>query len=499
MSAIELSDITKIYPGGIMANENVNFNLRKGEVHALVGENGAGKTTLMKIMSGCLTPTQGTIRVANKPVEFKSPADALEKGIGMVHQHLSLIPNLTVLENIKLALSGSQLHSHLSEELERYSKLLGFSPHLDSFTYTLSIGERQRVEILRLLIRRTDILIFDEPTSLLAGPEIENFLHLLEQLSSEGRAIVLTTHKVGEAMQISDRVTVMRRGRTVETLDRKQIRNPEHLVELIIGEKYSTKIVKPVRESKEESLLIVRNITVRDDYGVVKVRNVTFDIHEGEVFGIAGVAGNGQRELVEAIGGLRKPTAGEITVHGVDGHVNYIPAERMELGVAPTLSVAINTVLRSLGRKEFRKAGGMLDQSKVNEFAAKIVSTMDIKTPSIQIPVRFLSGGNIQKLIVGREMMMPCSILIGEDPTAGLDAKSSHSVRKGLLELAAGGRGVLLVSADLDEILEISDRIGVMKDGELVRILNRNEANHAQVGHYMLLSTTEGVGYEKGA
>ena len=490
MLVVELSKITKIYPGGIVANHEVNFALRKGEIHALLGENGAGKTTLMKILSGCLKPTSGSIYVEGKKVKFNSPSDALKQGIGMVHQHFTLIPTMTVLENLRLGLIGQKSDmKHVLAEVEEFSKILGFKVKLDSPIHALSVGERQRIEILRLLLSRVRILIFDEPTSMICGPEIDKFFQLLRLLTSKGYSIVLITHKIHEAMRISDRITVMRMGRVVATLGIDEVKDESHLVELMLGERLAPIIAEVTSPSHKEPLLIVRNLVVNDDEGLTKVKDVSFELYKGEILGIVGVEGNGQKELVEAIVGLRKPASGVVSFRGENsglGRITYIPAERMELAIAPTLSVAINCVLRCFEKEEFRKHGIILNFARINEFAKKVVSFMNVKTPSLKTPVKYLSGGNIQKIIVGREMIMSSEILIAEQPTAGLDAKSAHYVRRTLLELASKGVGILLVSSDLDEILKLSNRIAVMNEGKFTRVFKREEADPMLIGSYML-------------
>ncbi|PUA34237.1 MAG: hypothetical protein B9J98_01205 [Candidatus Terraquivivens tikiterensis] len=497
MLAAELKKITKVYPGGIVANYEVDFDLRKGEVHALLGENGAGKTTLMKILSGCLKPTSGFIYVEGERVEFRSPSDALRKGIGMVHQHLTLIPTMSVLENLRLGLVGQRFDMRrMLTEVEDLSRTLGFKVRLDSPVYALSVGERQRVEILRLLLSKARILIFDEPTSMLCGPEIDRFLALLKSLSYKGYSIVLITHKIREAMHVSDRITVMRMGRVVATLDKDEVRDESYLVELMVGERLVPAVANARPSHSKEALLTVKNLVVNDDRGLCKVKGVSFELYAGEVLGVAGVEGNGQKELVEAIAGLRRPVYGEIIFerkNSYSGRMNYIPAERMELGVAPTLSVAVNSVLRRFDDEEFVERGNFLNFSKMNEFAKRVVSFMNVRTPSLKTPVKYLSGGNIQKIIVGREILTPSEVLIAEQPTAGLDAKSAYQVRKALSELASKGVGILLVSSDLDEILELSDRIAVISDGKIVKIFEKEEADPVMIGSYMLAG--EGLGH----
>lgn len=489
MPIVELKNITKIYPGGILAVDNASFSLEEGEIHALLGENGAGKTTLMKIMSGCLKPTSGSIYVDGKHVEFKSPADAMKHGIGMLHQHFTLIPNMSVLENIMLGIIDRDIKKEdLLKEIERVSKVLRLNVDLNSPVHVLSVGEKQKIEIMRMILMKTRVLIFDEPTSAICGPDAENFLEMLRKLAEEGYSIVLITHKIKEALKVSDRITIMRRGRIISTLRREDIKDEKVLLEMMLGEYFLPEIVKQQCKDNSTPLLIVKDLFVKNDQGVLKVRGVSFEVHKGEILGLIGVEGNGQKELVESIAGLRKPLSGQIIFNGYKDveSLSYIPEDRMEIGIAQSLSVMKNAVLRDFERKEFKGRYGLLKFSKIEELANRIVRFMDVKTPNLTVPVKYLSGGNIQKLIVGRELIRNSDILIAEQPTAGLDVRSAYRVRKALIELASMGTGILLVSSDMDEVLEISDRIAIMRDGKIVKILNREEADPRSIGIYML-------------
>jgi simple sugar transport system ATP-binding protein len=390
MMIAELRNITKIYPGGTVANDNVSFNLEKGEIHALLGENGAGKTTLMKIMSGCLTPDKGSIIVDGRSVSFKSPMDALKHGIGMVHQNFTLIPTMTVLENIKLGLMDRKIRvNNLVEDIENiFSKLSFPKVNLNSPIYMLSTGEKQKVEIARLLLRKIKILILDEPTSMLCGFEVDRFLELLSSLKLEGCSIVFTTHKIREAMKVSDRITIIRSGRVVATLKRENIKSEEDLVNLMIGGRIEMKTVMH-KTQHGSSLLLVKDLVVANDQGVVKVRNISLELRRGEILGIAGVEGNGQKELVEAIVGFRKPISGRIIVNG---DLRYIPSER-ELGVAYSLSILVNSIVGSLDDKEFKGKWGAINMDEARKFSERIVSFMNMSIPSVNMLVKHLSGG----------------------------------------------------------------------------------------------------------
>ena len=484
MTIVELRNITKIYPGGTIANDNVNFDLEKGEIHALLGENGAGKTTLMKIMSGCLTPSKGSIIVNGRNVFFKSSMDALKHGIGMVHQNFTLIPTMSVLENIKLGLMDRKVGMNdLVRDVENIFSRLSFSKiDLNSPVYMLSTGEKQKVEITRLLLRGVKVLILDEPTSMLCGFEVDRLLDLLRLLTLEGCSIVFTTHKIREAMKISDRITVMRNGRIIATFRRRDIESEDDLVKLMIGGRIEMRIVRREVQHNGDSLLILRNLVVANDQGVIKVRNVSLELHKGEILGVAGVEGNGQKELVEVITGFRKPISGELTING---DLRYIPSER-ELGVAQSLSILVNSIIRSLDDRDFKSKWRTINISEARKFSEEIVSSMNINALSLNMLVKHLSGGNIVRLIVGREMLRAKEILIAEQPTAGLDVRSAYLVRRGLAKLASRGVGILLVSSDLDEIMELSDRIAVIRNGEIVKVFNRGEVDPKLVGAYML-------------
>jgi len=488
MQVVELKNVKKVYPGGIVAVDNADFTVKVGEVHALLGENGAGKTTLMKIMSGCLRPSSGTIYVDGKRVEFKTPADAIRHGIGMLHQQFTLIPTMTVLENIKLGLIGQRSKiDDLSEEIDRLFRILRLNVDLESPVDTLSAGEKQKVEILRIMLRKARILIFDEPTSTICGPDIDNFLQILRELSSNGYGVVFITHKIREATKVSDRITVMRKGKVVSTLKKEEIIDERMLLEMMLGEYFQPEFVKERPRENKLPLLTVMNLMVKNDQGVIKVNNASFEVYRGEILSLIGVEGNGQKELVEAITGLRKPVSGSITFYcNSSVKPGYIPEERFEMGVAQSLSVMKNAVLRDFECKEFMGRYGRLNFIRMEEFARRIVQLMSVKTPNLRIPVKYLSGGNIQKLIVGRELIRKSELLIAEQPTAGLDARSSYFVRKMLLDLASNGIGILLVSSDMDEVLEVSDRIAVIRDGKIVKIFNKDEAEPKKIGMYML-------------
>ncbi|MDK2464462.1 MAG: ABC transporter ATP-binding protein [Candidatus Korarchaeota archaeon] len=494
-----MKGIVKMYPGGVVANRGVDFDLRRGEIHALLGENGAGKTTLMKILAGCLRPDEGEIYVKGRKVDIRSPRDAMNLGIGMVHQHFTLIPNLTVAENIILGMSNLPHLLNLEEAKERIRELsesVGLKVDPEAKIDQLSAGEKQRVEILRLLYRNADVLIFDEPTSILAVPEVEALFETLRSMVEQGKSVVFVTHKMWEALSISDRITVMRKGRVVARVKPEEVDDKE-LVALVVGERVApTRVKRAKPKETAEEILRVENLRVEGDRGGLAVKGVSFTVHEGEIFGIAGIEGNGQKELVEAITGLRPVKSGRILFIGqditgrrvselIEMGMAYIPEERIERGVAADLPVVDNSALKRFWVNPFSERG-IIKGEVLRKFCSKIVETFKVKCPGIDIPVRYLSGGNIQRLIVGRELSMNARLVVAENPTAGLDVKSTNFVREMLIKLRDGGAAILLVSTDLDEILELSDVIGVMYDGRMVAIRPAGQMTAQEIGTYML-------------
>lgn len=495
---IIMKGITKIYPGGVVANRNIDFDVSRGEIHALLGENGAGKTTLMKILSGCLKPTAGKIIVDGREIQFRSPKEALKHKIGMVHQHFTLIPSLSVVENIVLGLEEKRLILNLEKavgEIEALASKAGLHVDPRASIYMLSVGEKQRVEILRLLYREAEVLIFDEPTSMLCGSEVDSLFNTLKQLSSRGCSIVFVTHKIKEALAISDRLTVLREGSAVATMSRGEA-SEERLIELIIGG-VSRPLVAPrmFAPALAKDVLVVNDLYVKDDRGSLAVRGTSLTVKEGEIFGLAGVEGNGQKELVEAIVGLRAPVKGNVhlgkaPITGSPARFimaggAYVPADRLGRGIALDLDVTLNSSLKRLREKDFARRG-VVNKLKIVEFARRVIKRFNVMTPSLDTPVKFLSGGNIQKLIAGREFETVLRVLIAEQPTAGLDVRTTNRVYQSFLELKDRGVGVLLISTDLDEILAVSDRIGVIYNGRIVAVFSASEATPQRIGAYML-------------
>ncbi len=482
---VQMRGIVKIFPG-VVANDNVDFDLYAGEVHALLGENGAGKTTLMNILFGLYSPDEGEIYVAGKKVEIRSPRDAIRYGIGMVHQHFKLIPTLTVAENIALSLANAPAinpSKHLVEEIERYSKRYGLEVDPSAYVWQLSVGERQRVEILKALMGGARALILDEPTTVLTPDERDELFKTLRRMADEGCGIVLITHKLEEALSVCDRITVMRNGRVVATVRPNEVVAAD-LAKMMVGRDVLLNYEKPPSEIGEV-VLRVEGLRVLGDRGLVSVDGVSFDIRSGEVFGIAGVAGNGQSELVEAIVGLRKVESGRVEILGRDVTnqptsrvlelgVAYIPEHRIERGIAPDLSVVENLILKSYRNPPFSGRLAM-NTDYVREWGKRLVKEYEVVTPSIDAPVKLLSGGNIQRVIIAREFSQEPKLIIASHPTYGLDVAATEYVRKKLLEQRRRGAAILLVSEDLEELLALSDRIAVMYRGRFVGVLEADE------------------------
>lgn len=492
---LHVKDIKKVYPNGVIANDGVSFSLLKGEIHSILGENGAGKTTLIKIISGCIAPDAGEIYIHGNKVNINSPMDAINLKIGVIHQHFTLIPSLTVAENIALSLPlNFRLNlEDIKRKIREIAKSINFEINPDAKIEELPVGLRQRVEIIKILCQDAEILIFDEPTSVLTPLEVKEFFSMIKELKSRGKSIILITHKIKEALSISDRITIMRKGRIIRTLTPSET-NEDELTFLIVGD------MRPPFMPKESNpgppLLIVKNLKVLGDRKEIAVNDVNFFIRSGEIVGIAGVAGNGQKELVEALTGLRKVESGFIICKGIDitnksprfiirSGIAYIPEDRIRRGVILNLSVAENLILKSFDSPPYSK-NMIMNMSVVERFAQNLINIFGIVVPNSQIAVRNLSGGNIQKLIVARELSNHANVLIAENPSAGLDVRSTEIVHQMLSDLRSKGIGILLISADLDEILKLSDRILIMYNGRIVGEFDRSNIDMNKLAKLML-------------
>ncbi len=491
---VRMEGIVKRFPG-VVANDHVDFDLLPGEIHALLGENGAGKTTLMNILYGLYQPDEGEVYVKGRKVKIRNPRDALRLGIGMVHQHFLLVERHTVAENLALGYARSQVNplNEIRDRIKEFSRKYHLDIDPDSYIWQLSVGEQQKVEIMKALYAGAEILILDEPTSVLTPQESNELFSIIKKMRDEGKGIVFITHKLAEVFAVADRVTVMRKGRVIGTLPIKDA-SREKLARMMVGREVIFTIEKkPSRPGKP--VLEVENLVVLGDRGREAVRGVSFTVRENEILGIAGVAGNGQKELVHAIVGLRHVKSGNIRIMGIDTTnkspreiadlgVGHIPEERLKFGIVPNMSVAENSILKSYYKPPYRK-GFSIDYSKVRELAEDLIKEYNIVVPTPDTPAKLLSGGNMQKLIVGRELKREPKLIIASNPTFGLDVGATEYIRKMLLYERDEGAAILLVSGDLDEVMQLSDRIAVMFNGEFVGIVRPEEVTVEEIGLMM--------------
>jgi ABC-type uncharacterized transport system ATPase subunit len=493
---LELRGITKQFPG-VLANDNINLTLEKGEIHALLGENGAGKSTLMNILYGLYKPTKGEIFINGQKVEISGPTDAIRQGIGMVHQHFMLIPVLTVTENVMLG--EESIHSGIfldrkkvASRIRDISKQFGLQVDPDAYIKDLPVGIQQRVEIIKVLYRDANILIFDEPTAVLTPQEVEELFIIIKSLVAQGVSLIFITHKLKEVLAVADRITVIRRGKTVSTTTPDKA-TPQSLAEMMVGRSVELMVKKKVA-APGEPVLVVKDLHVNDDRGNPAVRGVSFEVNAGEVLGIAGVQGNGQTELVKALTGLSHAQSGTIEIAGQNVNhasprqitelgVAHVPEDRQRDGLVLSFPIKDNLILNTY-YNTFAK-GIIIDEEKVNEVSAQLVRDFDVRTPSIEAAAKTLSGGNQQKVIVAREFSRPIKLLIASQPTRGLDVGSSEYIHHRLIEKRDEGDAVLLVSTELDEIRALSDRIAVMFEGKIVDILPANRVTKEQLGLLM--------------
>ena len=504
--AVRLTDVHKSF-GPVLANRGATLEVGAGEIHALVGENGAGKSTLMRVLAGMYQPDSGRMEVNGRNVTGWSTADAIDAGIGMVHQHFMLVPTLTVAENVVLGrelTKGIQLDRARAEaEVAALSRRTGLTVHPDRKVADLSVGEAQRVEILKTLYRGAKVLILDEPTAVLSPPEIDELWEVLRQMRSRGETIILITHKLDEVIEISDAITVMRQGATVARMKTAGT-TPSDIAKAMVGRDVQLAMsyiadegasYKPLREHHPgaEPLLRVRNLAVDNSRRLVAVNGVTFDIAPGEILGIAGVEGNGQTELLEAIAGLRGPRAGNIYIGSRnitelsvkargDAGLSHIPEDRHARGLILDYSIAENLIL---GQQHHFSNGTRIDQDFVADNAKRQIAKYDIRPPNPQTPARALSGGNQQKVVIAREMHREFQVLLAAQPTRGVDVGAIEFIHARLREARSAGKAILLVSADLAEVLALSDRIAVMYEGTFPLIVQRHDASEAVLGPYM--------------
>src|SRR5512136_826556 len=510
--ALQATGITKRFPG-VLANDHVSFDLEKGEIHALLGENGAGKSTLMNILYGLYQPDEGEIRIADRPTRITSPHDAIAQGIGMVHQHFMLVPPLTVTENIMLGqesvTSASKVLGGLSvldrrsvsARVRELSHQYGLEVDPEAYVRDLTVGAQQRIEIVKALYRSADILILDEPTAVLTPQEADELFVIMRGLVKQGKSIVFITHKLREVFAVADRISVMRAGQMVGTVKPAEATS-ELLAEMMVGRKVILQIDKADARPGEE-ILRVENLRVMDDRKHMMVDGVSLSVRAGEILGVAGVQGNGQTELTEALTGLRQVAEGHVTILGHDtthatprqvvevGTAN-VPEDRHKHGLVLAFPIRDNLVLCSYYRSPFAK-GVELEFPVIDKQAEELVNMFDIRTPSINTSAGSLSGGNQQKVIVARELSRPVKLLIASQPTRGLDVGSIEFIHQRIVEARDKGAAVLLISAELDEIMSLSDRIAVMYKGHILETLDAATATREQLGLLMAGVAKEGA------
>ena len=504
---MEMRGIVKRFPG-VLANDRVNFEVSAGEVHALLGENGAGKSTLMKILYGLYQPNEGEIRLNESKVAIASPSDAIKLGIGMIHQHFMLVPSLTVAENVALGLPSSRGFitdlDVVSRRIDELAKLYGLQVDPSVYVWQLSVGQQQRVEIIKALYRGAALLILDEPTAVLTPLEVDDLFVTLHQMARDGHAMIFISHKLHEVLSISERVTVLRDGRVVGTLPTKETTKGE-LANMMVGRAVGIKfdrqpgIVGPVR-------LELKELRAMSDRGTQALRGVNLEVCAGEILGLAGVSGNGQRELAEVITGLRPATQGKVHLDSrdvtgqspaelIEYGLSYIPEERMRDGMIKEFSVSENLILRDHHKKPISR-GGFLDLPIIADRSSKLIEDFNVKTPSQDTPVKSLSGGNIQKLVLGRELSRRPKVVIAAQPTRGLDIAATEYVHYRLVEQRKEGTATLLISEDLDEILALADRIAVIYEGKIMGILPADQATPKELGLLMAGVKSEGKDQE---
>ncbi len=505
-AAIELVGITKRFPG-VVANDNVNLRVETGEIHAICGENGAGKSTLMKILYGMQPADEGQMIINGEEVHFSSPTDAIDNGIGMVHQHFMLAEQMTVLENVILGSEPTKVggvidFGEAARHLREVGEAYGLKVEPDDLVETLEVGERQRVEIIKVLFRGAKILILDEPTAVLVPQEVEELFRNLRELQAGGATIIFIDHKLKEVLDISDRITVIRRGKTVTTVDADSVTAAD-LAELMVGSEL------PSPETTESTVtdelaLEVSGVSVADEDGRAVVDNVSFRVRRGEVLGIAGIEGNGQTELIDAIIGTRAPAAGRVTMLGTDithesvrhrreAGLAFVPQDRQSDGLLLDASLWENAALGHQTKPPFAK-GFWFDRAGARERTEQVRQDFDVRTPSVEVTARALSGGNQQKLIIGREMAADPKVLIAAHPTRGIDVGAQADVWNDIRAARALGLATLLISADLDELIGLSDTIVVMFHGRLVATLDPNDITPRALGSYMTGAALQTVG-----
>lgn len=496
IKSVVLKGITKCFPG-VLANNNIDFDVNCCEVHALLGENGAGKSTLMKILYGLYHQDEGEIFVNGKQVRITSPTDAIKLGIGMIHQHFMLVPTLTVAENVALGLSSSRGPltdlDRVSERINQLADTYGMSIDPSAFIWQLSVGQQQRVEIIKALYRGAALLILDEPTAVLTPQEVDELFMIMRQMVKDGYALIFISHKLHEVVEISNRITILRNGSKVGTRPTSEV-NKKELAKWMVGHNIDF-ITNTNEVERGEVRLRLENINCQSDRGKSGLKNVNLEVYSGEILGIAGVSGNGQRELAEVMSGLRHIESGHLFLEGEDvtncdagqlteKMMSYIPEERMRDGMIKNFSVAENMILREHQQPKFSH-NGFLKLKEIESHTQKLIDQYQIKTPSQKTLVKSLSGGNIQKALLARELSRKPRVIIAAQPTRGLDIGAAEYVREQLILQRGNGTALILISEDLDEIFALSDRIAVIYEGEILQVLSKQKATRESVGLLM--------------
>ena len=493
MSIIRVENLEKHF-GSVVANRNVNFELNENKIYALLGENGAGKSTLMNMLSGIYKPDAGEIFLKDESIKFKTPKHAIECGIGMIHQHFKLVENQTSLENIILGQEKSIFMNRkkIREKVEKVCNEFSLFVDLDKKIKDLSISEKQTVEIIKVLYRGAKILILDEPTAVLTPQETGHLFSIMKNMREKGCTLVIITHKLHEIMAVSDEVLIMRKGEMITTVKTVET-NEKELTDLMVGETLDLKIERPIVQ-KGNKVLEIQNLKVKDFEGVYKLKGINFDIYEGEILGIAGLAGSGQKELCEAINGIQKIESGDIIyeeksllgknpreINELGISISFIPEDRLGMGLVPGMSMTDNIILKDY----YKQKGFVLSRKDAEKLSSSLIEKLNIKTPSVKHPVKQLSGGNIQKILLGRELNINPHLLVTAYPTRGLDIASSHLIYDLINERKEKGTGILYVGEDLDVLLELADRIAVMCDGEITGIVDARETTKEELGFLM--------------
>ena len=496
INRLEMQNIVKRFPG-VLSNDHVSIDISAGEVLALLGENGAGKTTLMNVLYGLYQPDGGSVLINGEPVQIESPRSAIDKGIGMVHQHFMLVPTLTVSENVALGMpsgKGALLDlAPVARKIIEIGAAYGVSVNPDAYVWQLSVGEQQRVEIIKALYRGADLLIMDEPTAVLTPQEAQDLIVLLKTMASQGRSIIIISHKLHEVMEVSDRVVVLRDGKKVGGVNTRDT-SPEELARMMVG-RDSKMISREPREFAGECVLCVEDLCVTNNMGTPALRSVSIGVRPGEILGIAGVSGNGQKEFAEAISGLRSVDSGKVLLSGeditnrspkkiIDKGLGYVPEDRLHVGTIPSFTIWENLLLKDHANAPFAK-WSFLDAQLIRTHSETLVSEYDIKTPDLETATGKLSGGNIQRLILAREITRQPKVLVAAYPTRGLDIGAAEYVHEMLLNARLAGMGIILISEELDEVQKLSDRVAVFFDGRIMDILPAEAADEKTLGLLM--------------